>query len=194
MGEIKIDKRVRKTKKLLLDALTTLMKEKKVNKITVTELTNLADVNRSTFYLYYDDIFDMVDKVESEIMESFSKAFKEFSTQDATYENTLSFFTYVFEFVKDNSGMCEILLGPYGEYSFIEKFKRVLKNSQPNINSKNTEIKNEFFMPFIVSGCIGTIQHWLKDDMKTPISDIAVFVTNMISSPSKLILIDNKKG
>lgn len=184
MKEIKIDKRVKKTKKVLLDSLTTLMKEKKVNKITVTELTSLADVNRSTFYLYYNDIFDMVDKVETEIIKNFSNAFEEFSTKDATYENRLSFFTYVFEFVKDNSAMCEILLGPDGEYSFIEKFKRVLKNSQPNLNHKKIEVKNEFFIPFIVSGCIGAIQHWLKDDMKTPISEIAGFITNMISNSS----------
>lgn len=182
MKEIKIDKRVKKTKIVLLNSLTTLMKEKKVNKITVTELTNLADVNRSTFYLYYDDIFDMVDRVETEIITSFSNAFEEFSNKEATYENRLSFFTYVLEFVKDNSAMCEILLGPDGEYSFIEKFKNVLKNSQPNLDHKNTKVNNEFFIPFMVSGCIGAIQHWLKDDMETPISEIAAFITSMISN------------
>ena len=181
METIRVDKRVRRTKKLLLDALTKLMKEKKVNKITVKELTDLADVNRSTFYLYYKDIFDMVDNVESEIIENFKAVFKEFSTKDATYENILSFITYVFEFVRVNSDMCEILLGPDGEYSFIEKFKKVLKNSQPNLNSKNVNARNDFFMPFIVSGCIGVIQAWLKDDMKTDISDISVFVVGMIS-------------
>ena len=182
MKEIKIDKRVRKTKKLLLDALTELMKEKKVNKITVKELTYLADVNRSTFYLYYKDIFDMVDRVETEIIEDFSLVFEEFSTKEATYENTLSFFTYVFEFVEDNSDMCNILLGPDGEYSFMEKFKEVLKHSQPSLKSKNTKFKNEFFMPFILSGCIGTIQRWLEGEMKIPTVDMAKFITDMISS------------
>lgn len=182
MKEIKVDKRVRKTKKLLLDALTTLMKEKKVNKITVKELTDLADVNRSTFYLYYNDIFDMVDRVETEIIEDFSLVFEEFSTKEATYENTLSFFTYVFEFVEDKSDMCNILLGPDGEYSFIEKFKEVLKHSQPRLKNKNTKFENKFFMPFILSGCIGTIQYWLENDMDTAIVDMAIFITDMISN------------
>lgn len=184
MGEIKIDKRVRKTKKHLRDALIKLMKEKKVNKITVKELTELADVNRSTFYLYYDDIFDMVDKVESEIIENFSLVFEEFSTKDSTYENTLSFFIYVFKFVKDNSDICEILLGPDGEYSFMEKFKVAINTSQPNLISKKTRLKNEFFLPFIISGCIGTIQHWLEGEMKSSIEDIACFVTDMVYSKS----------
>lgn len=183
--EKKLDRRVRKTKKLLLSAIIKLMSEKKVNKITVKELTELADINRSTFYLYYDDIFDMVDKIESEIIKNFSIAFEEFSTKDATYENTVSFFTYLFEFVKNNSSMCKILLGPDGEYSFIEKFKNAIVDSQPNFKGANTKIRHEFFMSFIVSGSIGTIQKWLEDDMNSSTEDMAEFITDMIISTDK---------
>ena len=48
----KEDRRVRRTKKLLTQALTELMQQKQVKEITVTELTDLADMNRGTFYLY----------------------------------------------------------------------------------------------------------------------------------------------
>ena len=58
----KEDRRVRRTKKLLTQALTELLQEKQVNEITVKELTDLADMNRGTFYLYYKDIFDMLEK------------------------------------------------------------------------------------------------------------------------------------
>ena len=44
------DRRVKRTKKALHDALLTLLNEKSINEITVTELTSLADVNRATFY------------------------------------------------------------------------------------------------------------------------------------------------
>jgi hypothetical protein len=52
MPDNKKDRRVRKTKRLLINSLTTLMKEKKLNKITVTELTELADVNRFITQIY----------------------------------------------------------------------------------------------------------------------------------------------
>ena len=51
--EKKEDRRVRRTKKLLIQALTELMQQKPVKEITVKELTDLADMNRGTFYLYY---------------------------------------------------------------------------------------------------------------------------------------------
>ena len=59
----KEDRRVRRTKKLLTQALTQLLQRKQVNEITVRELTDLADMNRGTFYLYYKDISDMLEKI-----------------------------------------------------------------------------------------------------------------------------------
>ena len=51
ISDLKEDRRVRKTKKSLRDSLFVLLQEKNISQITVTELTRLADVNRSTFYL-----------------------------------------------------------------------------------------------------------------------------------------------
>ena len=61
----KEDRRVRRTKKLLTQALTELMQQKQIKDITVTELTEKADMNRGTFYLYYRDVFDMIEKIEA---------------------------------------------------------------------------------------------------------------------------------
>ena len=66
----KEDRRVRRTKKLMTQALTQLLQQKQVNEITVKELTDLADMNRGTFYLYYKDIFDMLEKIEDELFEN----------------------------------------------------------------------------------------------------------------------------
>ena len=56
-SEATVDRRVRKTKKLLLDGLTQLMQTKDVSEISVKELSDLVDINRGTFYLHYRDIF-----------------------------------------------------------------------------------------------------------------------------------------
>ena len=66
----KEDRRVRRTKKLLTQALTQLLQEKQISEITVRELTDLADMNRGTFYLYYRDIFDMLEKIEDSMFEA----------------------------------------------------------------------------------------------------------------------------
>ena len=50
-----IDRRIRKTRRLLRECLTALLKEKKVQDITVREIADMADINRGTFYLHYKD-------------------------------------------------------------------------------------------------------------------------------------------
>lgn len=182
MVEPKIDRRVRKTKKHLLHALTTLMSQKKINKITVRELTDLADVNRGTFYLYYKDIFDMVEQVETDLFESFSKAFYEFSRTTKSYQGMLSFFTFVFEFIEENAEVCKILLGPDGDYHFIEKFKNTIKQHQPSIDDTIDKTRLHYYRPYIISGSIGVIQQWLDDDMKTPPKEMAVFLLGVVST------------
>lgn len=180
MQEQKIDRRIRKTKKVLLQSLTKLMSEKKISNITVKELTDLADVNRSTFYLYYKDIFDMVEQIETEMLADFSIAFEKLKIEGNNYENLLVFFTYVFEFIQSNAELSKILLGPEGDYSFIEKFKNAIIQSKPPFDESVSKIKIHYLRPFIISGCIGVIQQWLKDDMNVSQKDMAVIITKFI--------------
>lgn len=180
MTEICTDRRVRRTKKLLFNSLTKLMLQKKINKISVTELTELADVNRSTFYLYYKDIYDMIDKIETEMFNELSAQLKKLYMPESTYENILSFFIYVFEFIRENSDFCKVLLGREGDSTFLNKFKEAIIDSQPPVATING-IGSRYYMPFFISGCIGAIQQWLEDDMKVPPKEIAVFVIDLIS-------------
>lgn len=187
MQEQKIDRRIRRTKKMLLQGLTKLMSEKKINKITVKELTDLVDVNRSTFYLYYKDIFDMVEQIETEMLNDFSEAFKNLSKEAITYDNLLSFFTYLFEFVQSNAEICKILLGPDGDYTFIEKLKNTISQSHLPLDNGVSKIKSTYLRPFIISGCIGVIQKWLEEDMNVSPKDMATIVIEMIPYKNKTL-------
>jgi hypothetical protein len=93
----------------------------------------------------------------------------------------LSFFTFVFEFVEENSEICKILLGPDGDYNFIEKFKNTIKQHQPSIDDTLPRACLHYFRPYIISGCVGVIQQWLDDDMKVPPKEMAVAVLGVVS-------------
>ncbi len=62
----KVDRRVRKTKAQLREGLAHLMLEKSIKEITVKELVDEVDINRSTFYLHYADIYQMLQQIEEE--------------------------------------------------------------------------------------------------------------------------------
>ena len=72
-----MDRRVRKTKSQLRAGLAQLMREKSIREITVKELVDKVDINRSTFYLHYSDIPGMLKEIEDEILEEMGRAIQE---------------------------------------------------------------------------------------------------------------------
>ena len=70
----KSDARVRYTKKVLKESFLSLLRKKPVNKITVKEVCELAELNRATFYTHYSDCFDLMEKIEREILKAFEQS------------------------------------------------------------------------------------------------------------------------
>ena len=66
----KMDRRVRKTKAQLREGLARLMQQKSIKEISVKELVDEVDINRSTFYLHYTDIYQMLQKIEEDAMQN----------------------------------------------------------------------------------------------------------------------------
>ena len=59
----KKDRRIEKTEYVLVNSLAALMHSKNIKDISVKELCEYANVNRGTFYLHYNDIYDMLDTI-----------------------------------------------------------------------------------------------------------------------------------
>ncbi|MCR5154256.1 MAG: TetR/AcrR family transcriptional regulator, partial [Lachnospiraceae bacterium] len=64
-----MDARTRYTKKMIQEVFLDLLEKKNIEKITVKEICDKAEINRATFYKYYDNAFDLLAKLETETME-----------------------------------------------------------------------------------------------------------------------------
>ena len=92
---MKTDRRVKYTKMVLKETLLELLEERPIERITVKELCDRADINRSTFYVHYGSPQELLDSICKELyMEIFQKKrdfsdIKEYMTQicDIMYEN-----------------------------------------------------------------------------------------------------------
>ncbi len=70
----KTDARVRYTQKILKESLLKFLKEKPINKITVKEVCDRAELNRATFYSHYSDCFSLLESIENELVDAFGQA------------------------------------------------------------------------------------------------------------------------
>ena len=70
-----MDRRTKYTQKIIRDTLIDLLSEKDINKITVSEICEIADINRATFYRYYLDVYDLLEQIEQDFSEELKEAY-----------------------------------------------------------------------------------------------------------------------
>jgi AcrR family transcriptional regulator len=78
----KLDRRIAYTRMVIREALYKLLEKKHLPEITVKELCGEADINRTTFYRNYRDIYDLYEKLEEELTE---KAFGDADIEEGRY-------------------------------------------------------------------------------------------------------------
>ena len=193
MGIEPVDRRVRKTRRQLRECLITLLKEKKVQDITVRELTDMADLNRGTFYLHYKDVFDLLEKTEAELQEDFNQLVCKHDAVDLKQRPSV-IFNEVYSLVYDNADLIEILLGENGDLNFVNRLKQLirekcLKDWMEVFRSGNAAAFDAFFS-FIVSGCIGLVQYWLQTGLKETPEQMAKLTEHIITKGIGVLEID----
>lgn len=68
MTETKTDPRILRTRKLIMDSFIELSSKKEFKDITIKDITTEAMINRATFYYHFEDIYDLLEKVLSEVL------------------------------------------------------------------------------------------------------------------------------
>lgn len=198
-GEI-LDRRIRKTRRVIRQCLTELLKTKRIQDITVREISEKADINRGTFYLHYRDIFDLMEQIENELLEELEDVLNHFKASDLL-SNPALVFTRVFQLVKENSDMVSILIGQNGDINFVNRLKDIVREKclkdwmelfrpgagggrQTSRSSQNTLLDDsafEAYYSFTVTGCIGLVQYWLDSGLKETPEQLASLVEQIIS-------------
>lgn len=162
MTDKKTDRRVRRTKALLLQGLMQLMETKDVRDISVKELSDLADINRGTFYLHYRDVYDMLAQTEDELFVEFHEIIDRTLTPDGENHSPRTTLFEVFSFLERHRVVARAMIGPHGDLAFVNRLKNLVKERLDSIlAAKRTDRDSCYLEAFAVSGCIGVIEAWL---------------------------------
>jgi AcrR family transcriptional regulator len=174
--------RVSETKERIRKAFFDLYAEKKVDRISIKEITDKAELNRGTFYVYYKDIYDLLEKTEDELIEELIVKLRELIPRLLREENINPFLPPL-EFYQRNGKLLKTLLGTNGDPRFVHKIKTILKKTLRELLQKENipEAENmEYVMEFISSGQIGIISHWLMNDMALPIDELGEIIKKIL--------------
>lgn len=174
----KLDPRVKRTNKYLITAIVQLLEEKDINKISVQNITDTADLTRATFYLHYRDKQDFLNKLISSVIEELVEYVKQsnFNQQDLIDENDITeAFTRLFEYIYKNSEFFTVMLSNSGLPQFRIQLENIVQKevytpllySRINIEEEQYINFPQFYLlNYITSAHVGVICSWLDDGMK----------------------------
>ena len=180
--EKKEDRRVRRTKKLLSQGLIELMQHKQVKDITVRELADLVDVNRGTFYLYYRDIFDLLERLEEDLFEQLNEVILAHKGEPVL-AHIRPMLTDVFHIVAENKEICRVLLSDNGDIKFLQRLSDVIQEKLRTewLNGYvDNETEFEYRYAFGALGFVGLLRTWLHRDCAESAESMAVLADSLI--------------
>lgn len=183
MQQDREDRRVRKTKARLRQALSALMAQKDVRDITVKELTELADVNRGTFYCHYRDIYDMITQVENSLFEELGEVMDAYTTSDLRAGLT-PILVDIFTFVRENADVCGALLTSRTDGAFFQRLYGAVygkcMEEWGELYGLRTDPLRDYYMNFLVSGVLGLIQVWVSGGVHQTAEEMADLAERLI--------------
>lgn len=174
------DRRVKRTKKALRDALLELLETKKINQISVTELTALADVNRATFYFYYTDLLDMLQQIQNESYQAFEEVISESTPSITTIEGFTEYSTRLLSFCKEHESLVRFIVNNDANNRLYKQIRLLMLNNIPD----SKEIYDEsnparYSTNFILTATVGTVIDWMDEGMVIPPRELAEFCANI---------------
>ncbi len=144
------------------EAFWSLYEKQSIDKITVKDICNIAGYNRSTFYQYYLDVYDVLRKFEDQFLgfvgEFVLQLVEQASTMDASQTNES-----VFEMLAQNNRYITVLLGPHGDAEFMQKIVETLKPIWIKYffrTERYTPAEVDLLMEHYISGLLSMFRKW----------------------------------
>ena len=166
-GAAALDRRVRRTRKLLHDAFISLAIEKGYEKTTIQDILDRADVGRSTFYAHYRDKAALLTTSFDDMHEQFQGQLADMPA--ATHIDVALPAALLFEHAYRNQRVYRALCGHQGG-ALVQRHLRSLigdllrKHLRPEFSASDTEVPADIAAEFYTSAALGLLVWWIAHD------------------------------
>ncbi len=153
------------TKQQIKAIFLELLQQKPVEQITIREITEPIYLNRSAFYRYFVDVYDLYYQVLDEHMLLFQE---QLSTLFQTFlsKGDLEFEDFPLRFFHQYNHMARILMRDPKTLERLKSQQKAFIKQQLHISPD--DIHAEYELEYMISGQIGTIAYWMEHNMEFP--------------------------
>ncbi|MGI6221892.1 MAG: TetR/AcrR family transcriptional regulator [Coriobacteriales bacterium] len=182
------DRRYLRSRKMIYTALASLIEERGVDGFTVGDLSERADLNRSTFYSHFKDKDDVICRYEDEFLAELSQV--EATLAEVTPEQLadailefepLPTLVGLFDFLREHGTMLRALLGPKGDIAFQHRLMDTLCDTLMScvLDPKYTRDKSlivDYYVSYFTSAALGVVGRWLGGGMRESSKEMAIIL------------------
>jgi len=183
--EVLEDRRARKTRKAIQNAFMKLMLKKDISRITIKDISDTADINRSTFYLHYYDIYEVFEDIEKDTVHTIFDKLKDYEMVKLI-DNPYPLLKAILEEMEKDIDFNQFLIGSSVSSNFLNKikkqFKKQLLEDYINQMSNTTDINTfSIAISFLTAGTIDAYEEWINDKKPIPLSQFSKIVSAQIA-------------
>lgn len=162
------DKRTLKTNKLLRKSLAELLYVKKIDKISIRELTDNVDLSRNAFYSHYEDIYDLYSQMEHELFVDITSILSDVTENN--YENKLS---SLIDYIQSNSTIMRTFLcsteNTHFRLKLVSYFEELFTlMCLESMGTEHLEEKWKYLINYHSNGVISTFTLWINTNFYFP--------------------------
>ena len=175
------------TASLMNQALLELLEKKDIEFISITEITRKAGVNRSTFYLHYDNIYELLEETIENLNKEFVSTFpKEVAHEVKSMENafliTEEYLTPYLKFCKKNKRILKLVHQKPHLFQREKAYRKMYDTIfYPAISQYvKDESQRIYNLEFFTQGVVGIVLKWIELDCETEIADLIKIIKNCI--------------
>lgn len=169
------------TKQNLIDAFWSLYCEKRIEKITVKEITQKAGYNRGTFYEYFIDVYDVLEQIEQSLIPTLNEL-PPITMPNNNMGMPLDMFLKLYE---QNAKYYSVLLGDNGDPAFASKLKNSTKPTLKQAFSENHDLDStelDFILEYVLSAMIGIMSYWFTHEKVLPAEDLIALIYDLMQN------------
>lgn len=172
---MKENQRVRITKMLLRDSLIDLMKTKSIYKISITNICDNANINRSTFYNHYNTEFDLLKDIENECLSTIDKYI--------AFEDRVFTLKKLLDYVVENIDVFKLFLDESPENTFFERLIEMCLERMAYDKKliKTGTCNTEYLYRFIIFGAISVVKIWIGKEERESTAEMNEILLQILS-------------
>jgi len=178
-----LDTRVQYTKTKIKDCFIQILNNKPIEKITVTEVCDTAKINRSTFYFYFNNCFDLFEKIKQETFDEFRSFVQEMKAGHLS-----DIFDEILMNIKENHFYYSAIAARDKNFmaQMIDVCFQQANNSDIHSLFKTRGIDRKEYYYFVAYGCSGILSYWICNGMQKSISDVSKLLVKLVRHNSIL--------